>query len=304
MIASNIDHPREKEKGEAQLATWARILLFILAYAFIGGIFLLIGGLLIGIPSEDFGIINNLSIDKITKLQFFNLLGVVLSIFFFRKFVDRRTFLSIGLSIKNRFADFITGFVITIAIFSLGFFTLYFFNYIKITEINFNTNTLLLSFFLFLFISLFEELMMRGYILNNLLESMNKYLALIISSAIFSLFHIFNDNTSLLGMINLFLAGLTLGAAYIYTRNLWFPISMHLFWNFIQGPILGFNVSGLNLDSLLVLDISGRTIITGGDFGFEGSILCTILELISLIGILYYFRKKNTSQPEKVMATL
>lgn len=274
--------------------TGFRIFLFIIAYTFIGGIFLLIGGLLIGIPSEDFGIIDNLSLDKITKLQFFNLLGIVLSIFIFRKFVDRRTFLSIGLSVKNRFADFITGFVITIAIFSLGFFTLYFFNYIKITGINFNANTLLLNFFLFLFISLIEELMMRGYILNNLLESMNKYLALIISSVIFSLFHIFNDNTSLLGMINLFLAGLTLGAAYIYTRNLWFPISLHLFWNFIQGPILGFNVSGMKLDTLIVFNSKGSDLITGGDFGFEGSILCTILELISFIGILYYFRRKET----------
>ncbi len=105
-------------------------------------------------------------------------------------------------------------------------------------------------------------------------------------------------------MINLFLAGLILGAAYIYARNLWFSISLHLFWNFIQGPILGFNVSGMNMDTLIVFNSKGSDLITGGDFGFEGSIICTILELISLIGILYYFRRKNTSQPEKVMAIL
>ncbi|MCP4762135.1 MAG: CPBP family intramembrane metalloprotease [archaeon] len=286
------------------MPVWIRIFLFLIAYAFIGGIFLLIGGLFAGIPIDDFGTNVETSLSQKLTIHFFGLLGIVLIVYIFRNFLDRKSFLSIGLSFKKRYSDLLSGFIIALIILSIGFLVLLFLKDIKIVEITFNIKVLSLSFLLYGLVALSEEFLARGYILNNLLDSINKYVAIVISSVIFSLLHIFNDNISWLSIINLFLAGLIFGAAYIYTRNLWLPISLHLFWNFIQGSILGFNVSGLNLDSLLVLDISGRTIITGGDFGFEGSILCTILELISFIGILYYFRRKNTSQPEKVMATL
>jgi hypothetical protein len=122
---------------------------------------------------------------------------------------------------------------------------------------------------------------------------MNPYWSLIISSAIFTLMHSFNDNLSWLGFLDLFIAGILLGSTYIYTRNLWFPISFHLFWHFIQGGIFDYNVSGLNINSLFKFDMLVKNSLNGGDFGFEGSWLCTLLNATTIILIFYYFHKQN-----------
>lgn len=108
-----------------------------------------------------------------------------------------------------------------------------------------------------------EELVFRGYILNNLLQSMNKWTALIISSLLFTLFHLSNPDISLLALLNIFLSGLMLGINYIFTKNLWFAILLHFSWNFYEGPILGYKVSGLTLESLLQQELTGNPILTG-----------------------------------------
>ena len=124
---------------------------------------------------------------------------------------------------------------------------------------------------------------MRGYILKNLCESFNKYIALIFSSMVFMLMHIGNPNISVLSVINLFLAGIFLGIYCIHKNNLWFPIGAHFTWNYFQGPIFGFEVSGNKVKSLFNQNLIGSDIITGGEFGFEGSILLTFLMIIGII---------------------
>ena len=70
-------------------------------------------------------------------------------------------------------------------------------------------------------------------------------------------------------------------ASYIYTRNLCFPIALHWFWNWIQGPVLGYEVSGNKFcNGLLALRLPEANLINGGAFGFEGSILCTVLMVV------------------------
>ena len=132
---------------------------------------------------------------------------------------------------------------------------------------------------------------MRGYVLTNLMASMNKYWALVASSVIFSVMHLANDNVSILPTVNLFLAGILLGIYTIHKRNLWFPIAMHFTWNFMQGPVLSFEVSGLKTDSFINQEIAGYELMTGGEFGFEGSILLTVMMLAAI----YYIDRKNKS---------
>ena len=112
---------------------------------------------------------------------------------------------------------------------------------------------------------------------------MNKYIALLISSILFAMLHLGNENMSLLPFINLFLAGILLGIYYIHKQNLWFSIGMHLTWNFFQGPIFGFEVSGNKTASIVVQEISGNELITGGEFGSEGSLVATVLMMILII---------------------
>ena len=89
---------------------------------------------------------------------------------------------------------------------------------------------LLLSGLFFAMVAIVEETMMRGYVLGRLLRTrLNKFISFLISSLLFALLHLMNPNVAFLPMLNLVLGGLLLGASYLYTRNLWFPISLHFF---------------------------------------------------------------------------
>lgn len=136
---------------------------------------------------------------------------------------------------------------------------------------------------------------MRGYILGHLLYTrMNKFLALLLSAALFAVLHIFNPGIDFLPLLNLLLAGVLLGASYLYTRNLCFPISLHLFWNWIQGPVLGYQVSGNNfMSSMLSLHLPEENVLNGGAFGFEGSLICTVLMIVFTLLIIWRGEKKE-----------
>ena len=104
--------------------------------------------------------------------------------------------------------------------------------------------------------------------------------------------HIGNPNMSAVPLFNLFLAGLLLGVYCIHKNNLWFPIGAHITWNYFQGPVLGFEVSGNDVDSIFIQSLDGSELITGGEFGFEGSI---ILTTFMIIGIIYLDRRYSSA---------
>ncbi len=285
------------DKGsKASLPVWARIILIIISYLILGGIFQIIGMSIANIPLTDMNELKEISINQQFVLQLFSFIALIIIVYIFRKFIDKESIKSIGLSLRNRTTDIATGFIIALSIIGGGSLILYVLGYIDFSNIEFNFQTLALSFVLFILVSLTEEILMRGYILNNLLTSMNKYLALIISAAIFALLHSLNFNLSIIGIINLLLAGILLGSTYIFTKNLWFPISLHLFWNYFQGPIFGYSVSGQKIESLLTIKTIGKETINGGEFGFEGSILCTIITIVAILLIIRYYNKKNYRQ--------
>ena len=141
---------------------------------------------------------------------------------------------------------------------------------------------------------LYEEITVRGFVLGSLLDSgMNRYVALALTSLLFSAMHLGNPGLGVLPLLNLALAGLLLGASYIYTRNLWFPVVLHWFWNYLQGPVLGYEVSGTRFSgSLLHLEQTGGSLLTGGNFGFEGSLLCTVLLLAGTACVMFYYERR------------
>lgn len=280
---------------KAALPVWARIVLSIIAFLFITGIFQAIAVVIAGIPLTKTDLKNMSGSDNLI-LQISGLFALILLIYIFRKLIDRKSIFSLGFSIKDKAKDILAGFLVASGLIGGGTLILYAFGYVNFTNFQFNFQSTLINFLIFIIVALNEEIYIRGYILNNLMTSMNKYFALILSSIIFILMHSFNFNISAIPTLNLFLAGILLGISYIYTKNLWFPISLHLFWNFIQGPILGYKVSGQKTKSLLTINQVGNDSIHGGEFGFEGSIVCTILIVLAIIGIMYYFRKNNTTQ--------
>jgi len=227
-----------------------------------------------------------------------SLVGAGLTVYFFTRCWDQVNFTSIGFQTKGRVCDFLAGSILAASMIFVGFAVLWMFDSIAIKAIELNYTYLFVSFLSFSAVAIMEEMVCRGYILNNLMQVTNKYAALIFSSLVFAFLHLLNPHASFIPILNIFLAGIFLGISYLYTRNLWFPIGLHLFWNFMQGPILGFNVSGTNSEnSLLQLDYPREDIFNGGAFGFEGSILCTLFCSVGAIAVGYYYsRKEKNSQ--------
>ena len=221
-------------------------------------------------------------------LKVIEFLSVMLCVWLFIRFIDRKPLESIGLRIKGYEKDLKVGLALGAGLIAIGFLILFILGYLSVDGFSFPVGTLILYFLLFVVVSFHEEIMMRGYVLNNLMQSMNRYAALSISSVIFMSIHLLNPNVNFLSVVNLFLAGIVLGIYYIHKPNLWLPIGMHLTWNFFQGPIFGFEVSGIETKSIINQSVRGNEIITGGAFGFEGSILATIL----IITIIVYLDKK------------
>ncbi len=276
-------------KKTSKIAGWLRVFLFIIPYIIIVGLFELLGGLIADI---DFKNSQNRSSFQRLITYFFNLTGTFFTLWIFMKFVDKEPFIKLGFQTKNRLKDFIVGNTIGLMIMFVGFVSLFLLNEITILGINFNFKELVVLILLFIIVAVVEEVLFRGYILKNLMLSMNKYVALIISSILFSLAHGANPHMSFFTFADLFLAGITLGISYLYTKNLWFPIAFHLSWNLFQS-LFGFNVSGQDFYSLINFNIAQNNAINGGDFGFEGSYLSIIAEILTFICIVIYYEKQK-----------
>jgi membrane protease YdiL (CAAX protease family) len=135
--------------------------------------------------------------------------------------------------------------------------------------------------------ALVEEIVCRSYIQGNLTETIGPLWAILISSAVFSFFHLMNPNMSWLPAVNLFVAGVLLGLVYHRFRSIWAVWAMHFAWNFTMGPVLGVPVSGVNMPSLLELELSPTRaeLYTGGEFGFEGGLIATGVMGSLIIGL-------------------
>lgn len=137
------------------------------------------------------------------------------------------------------------------------------------------------AFFYFLIVAIGEEIIFRGVLFRWIDERFGFWWAMIVSGLIFGLVHLTNDNATLLGAIGIALeAGLLLGAAYKWSGSLWLPIGIHWAWNFAQGNIFGFAVSGNDAgDSIIRATIDGPQWLTGGAFGAEASVISMVVGL-------------------------
>lgn len=230
-----------------------------------------------------------LTVPQLLLLQSTTLLAGLIPAMLMLRYLDYRPFSDLGFSIKGRGKDVVYGALAAVALYAVGFGLSLGLGLVEVVGVHVDWGWLIGSFFFYLLVSVAEELVFRGYILGRLLRTrMNKFLSLGLTSFLFTCLHLMNPNLDFLPLLNLFLAGLLLGATSIYTRNLWFPISLHLFWNWLQGPVLGYEVSGNKLgESLLKLHLSNNTLLNGGAFGFEGSLLCTVLMVVLTVGIIY-----------------
>ncbi len=142
---------------------------------------------------------------------------------------------------------------------------------------------ILLYFIFFIIQGAAEEIMVRGMIFPVIVKESRPITALILTSVAFGAMHLLNPSFSIIAFINITLAGLLFGYCVLYFDSLWQACALHSAWNFVQGVVLGFGVSGMQMPSLIVIETEGNELLTGGFFGVEGSIFSLIVLTASII---------------------
>ncbi len=148
--------------------------------------------------------------------------------------------------------------------------------------------TITTLFGVFFIAALSEETLFRGYMLQTFCRSNLAWFGILSSSVLFASAHNMNPNASWLSFLNTFIAGIWLCIAYLKTRNLWFPLGIHISWNWFQGCFFGINVSGFDefsANSIFKVIEKGNPLIGGGDYGIEGGIACTASLIISTFAV-------------------
>jgi len=249
-----------------------------------GGIFLLLLGFDLSKMSGE-----SIDLNMMITLEYSMIFSMGIMLWLFMRFIDKQPLIEIGFQTKGRLKEFNFGVILGLLIMAFAYVFLYLIGEIVFENYTFDFQKIFLSIILFVGVSVFEEVIFRGYMLKNLLESFNPYVALFISSIFFSLIHGSNPNVTTLGLCNIFLAGFFLGASYIFTKNLWFPIALHFSWNFFQS-MFGFKVSGMDSYSIIEFTIPENNMLNGGEFGFESSLLSIIILIIGTGIIWKYFK--------------
>lgn len=225
--------------------------------------------------------------------------AITVSIIYARRFLDKRSFVSLGLEVKQQAAkDLLAGLAISFVMMLFMFLVFMGFHWVTLDGFAWQTDGIaptitqsLIWLVIFIIVGWQEELLARGYQLQNLSEGLNLILGVVISSLIFSGLHLSNPGATWQSTIGILLAGLFLAFCYISTKQLWLPIGLHIGWNFFEGTIFSFPVSGLNTFTLLHVQVSGPTLWTGGEFGPEAGIV-VLPALIIGTGLVYIYSKK------------
>ena len=130
-----------------------------------------------------------------------------------------------------------------------------------------------------------EEVATRGWLLTRIAARTNLPFAIAISSSLFGILHMGNAGVTFLSVLNIILDGVLAGLLFIYTDSIWLVVAQHGTWNYVQGNLLGFQVSGTGADASIFSFTmgDGPDWLTGGVFGAEGSIITTLVLLVSLL---------------------
>lgn len=233
---------------------------------------------------------------NLTISQIIEMLAITLSVFLARRLLDRQAIVSLGLNLHRRaLLDATIGISITFVIFSFIYAIMSLVGWIRFESFAWQETPLLqiaeeicLAFLLFILVGWKEELLSRGYHLQTIASGLNLTWGIILSSAVFGLLHLGNPNATWVSAAGIFFAGLFMAYGYIRTKQLWLPIGLHIGWNFFEGPVFGFPVSGLETFHLMNLHVSGPELWTGGAFGPEAGLI--ILPALALgVSLIYLY---------------
>jgi len=218
--------------------------------------------------------------------------SLTISIWLAGRFLDRRPFADFGFHLnRNWWIDFGFGLLLGACLMLIIFVIELAAGWVRVTGTFVTQNpgasflpTILIPLVAFLAVGFYEELFSRGYQLQNLAEGLTWrfitpgtaiVIATLLSSAVFGALHAGNPNATLFSTLNIVFAGILLAVGYLLTGELAIPIALHITWNFFQGNVFGFPVSGTDFRSATVIAVEqkGPDLWTGGPFGPEAGLL-------------------------------
>lgn len=250
-------------------------------------------------------IVSLISVRILRSLLFQQMLNFIIttgSIYIARRWLDKRSFESLGLTWSNKaITDILAGIGITfvqmgfiyVLMSSLGWISFKGFAW-QFDPVNVVITSVLTFFVVFLFVGWNEELLSRGYHLQTIASGINLFWGIVISSAVFGLLHLGNPNATWVSAAGIFFAGLYLAYGYVRTKQLWLSIGLHIGWNFFEGVVFGFPVSGLDIYALTRIDVHGPEIWTGGAFGPEAGLI--VLPSLIVGAVLIYLYTKGRAE--------
>jgi uncharacterized protein len=243
------------------------------------------------------------------------LVAAILTVWLAGRFLDRRPFSTFGFRLgAGWWLDLLFGMVLGALLITAVFLIELRLGWVRVTGA-FETHgsaplviSMLFPVVTFLCVGISEETVFRGYQLKNAAEGLNHpalgprgaiLLAWVLSSVFFAALHADNPNATSISTLNIVLAGLMLGFGYVLSGELAIPIGLHITWNFFQGAVYGFPVSGFGAfgPTLLITEQDGPQLWTGGSFGPEGGLLVPGIMLLgmSLVALWTHLRTGKIS---------
>ncbi|MEJ2013109.1 MAG: type II CAAX endopeptidase family protein, partial [Anaerolineales bacterium] len=234
------------------------------------------------------------------------LLAVLVATYLARRFLDRRSFASLGFRIdQHTLPDLLVGFMIPALLIAGIFLVEWGLGWLKFDSVAWQSMSfsgwigiLLQGLLLFVIVGVSEEVLSRGYHLQNLTDGLNLFWGLLISSSIFAILHLLNPDTSLFSSLGILAAGYFLAYGWVRTRQLWLSIGLHIGWNLFEGTVFGFPVSGYKINALIQQTSSGPDLITGGGFGPEAGLILLPALLLGALLIRYYTRGRTAESAD------
>ncbi len=281
--------------GESRLRAGWRVLAHTVGY----NIFLVC----LTIPAFIPVLVFNISPQSLWLNEIIAILAVTPAVFLARRFLDRRSIVSLGLKRNGQtILDLLAGIIITFVMMGIIFGLEVMAGWLRFESFAWESElvgsvaiSVVGSFLLFILVAWQEELLFRGYRLQNITEGLNPIWGVVISSLWFGAVHFFNPHATVISSAGIFLAGLFLAYGYLRTGQLWLSIGLHIGWNFFEGVVFGFPVSGLDIYALTRIRVSGPDLWTGGAFGPEAGLI-VLPGLLIGAGLIFLYTRHRRAQ--------
>lgn len=208
------------------------------------------------------------------------------------KYFEGRPIYTLGLPKNSALKKYLYGFATGLLLNTVVVGTMALFGSIEIsTESAFpaDSNTMIyviIFLFGFLIQGASEEILSRGWMLQAIGSRYKPWIGVIITTIFFALVHLGNSGVNFFAVFNLLIVAVLLTLYVMRDGSLWAACGWHSAWNWSMGNVFGLSVSG-GKDKASIFDLNtiGDGILSGGNFGPEGSIITTFVLLLAIIWV-------------------